>query len=94
MHNGILHSIHKDKILVYRTPPLSVHGIHPPFEDWGANILHRSVILFPYFGFFVDDIRYLPSTADAHIGVIFLIATLEPVSLFLAAHTTPYAPTE
>ena len=34
----------------------------------------------------------LPSTVVEHMGVIFLMATLPPVSLFLAAHTTPYAP--
>ena len=34
----------------------------------------------------------LPSTAVADMGVIFFIATLPPVSAFLHAITTPYAP--
>ncbi len=34
----------------------------------------------------------LPSTAVADMGVIFFIATLPPVSAFMHAITTPYAP--
>ena len=34
----------------------------------------------------------LPSVVEAHMGLIFFTATLEPVCTFLHAITTPYAP--
>lgn len=34
----------------------------------------------------------LPSVGEAHMGVIFFMATFEPVCVFLHATTMPYAP--